>query len=136
MTRAIFGLRNLKANQILDGDYFCDGGAERLVLEWKGRLLDKRDGVEQEPEAIPFGLDNLLYRAGSSTFEPQSLPDISRHEYFLLSTELAPFESDGPGDTQEWNLFDSYLNVDGSEESSNDRHNLSDVLAHWKRDVV
>jgi len=103
VTRRFFGLRNLEAKQIVDGDYLCDGGAERLLLEWKvrrGRLLDERDGVEQEQEAMPPGLDNLLYRAGSSTFEPQSVPEISGHEYFLLYKELAPCESDGPGDAQ------------------------------------
>lgn len=51
MTRAFFHLRNLKANNIADGDYLCDEGAERLILEWKvqrGKWIDKRDGVEQE----------------------------------------------------------------------------------------
>jgi len=73
VTRRFFDLRNLKVNQTVDGDYLCDGDAERLLLEWKvrrDRLLDEGDGVEQEQEAMPPGLGNLLYRAGSSNFEP------------------------------------------------------------------
>ena len=103
----------------------------------RGRLLDKRDGVEdEEQEAMPPSLENLLYKAGSSTFEPQSVPGMSGHEYFLLSHQLAPYESDGPGDAQEWNLFDSYMNVGDDEESLYDRGSLSEMLQHWKRDVV
>jgi hypothetical protein len=61
---------------------------------------------------------------------------MSGHEYFLLYKELAPCESDGPRDAQEWNLFGSYLNVEDNEESLYDRRDLSDMLEHWKRDVV
>ena len=64
MTRRFFGFRNLKVSQVLDGDYLCDGSVERLILEWKvrrGRLLNKRDGVEHEQEAMPPGLDDLCY---------------------------------------------------------------------------
>jgi len=53
---------------------------------------------------------------------------VSGHEYFLLYKELAPCESDGPGDAQEWNLFDLYLNVDDNEESLYDRPNPSDMF--------
>ena len=139
MTRRYFGLRNLKGTQILEGDYLCDGGVERLLLEWKvrrGRILDERDGFEQEQEAMPPGLDNLLRKAGSSTFESQSIPRMSQHECFLLKKDLAPYESDGPGDAQEWNLFDSYLNVENTEESLYDRHSLSRMLERWRHDVV
>jgi hypothetical protein len=46
---------------IIDGDYLCDGGAERLVLEWKvcrGKWIDKQTDVEQEPLSPAF--DNIL----------------------------------------------------------------------------
>jgi len=72
VTRRFFDLRNLKVNQTVDGDYLCDGGAERLLLEWKvrrDRLLDEGDGVEQKQEAMLSGLGNLLYRVDSSNFE-------------------------------------------------------------------
>jgi hypothetical protein len=35
MARSFFHLRSLKANNIIDGDHLCDGGAERPILEWK-----------------------------------------------------------------------------------------------------
>ena len=122
---------------IIDGNYLCDGGAERLILEWKvqrGEWIDRRDGVEIEP--INPAFNNLLRRAGSSTFTYQEVPGIGRHELFNLLTSLAPFESDGPGDTQEWNLFVSYLNADDNEESLYERHNLSVMLQRWENDQV
>ena len=135
VTRATFHHRNLKANNVFDGDYLCDGGAERLVLEWKVQRvnwIDKRYGIAQESMDPAF--DNLLRRAGSSTFTNESLKDISRQEEFLLLQTLAPFESDGPGDTQEWNLFDSYLNA--NDENLYERHDLSNMLQRWQHDVV
>lgn len=92
-----------------------------------GRLIDQRDGVDYGQETILPSLDNLLHKAGSSSFEPQSV---------LLLTTLAPCESDDPGDAQEWNLFDTYLNTDNTEESLYDRHSLSGMLQHWEQDVV
>jgi hypothetical protein len=135
LTRSTFKLRGLKANNILDGEYFVDGAVERLVLEWKvtrGRWIDKRDGVVVE-ELAP-AIDNILRRAGSSNYKPQSVPGMSGHEYFLLSHTLAPFESDGPEDNQEWNLFDSYLST--NEENLHERHNLSNMLQRWQNDQV
>lgn len=65
----------------------------------RGTLLDKRDGIEdEEQEAMPPSLENLLYKAGSSIFEPQSVLGMSGYEYFLLFHQLAPYESDGLGD--------------------------------------
>jgi len=58
----------------------------------------------------------------------------SDNEYLILLRDLAPHESDGPDDSQEWNLFDSYLN--GGEDSLNNPHDLSDMLNNWENDVV
>lgn len=137
VTRRNFPLRGLKGNSVLDGNYFCDGGAERLILEWqvqRGRWLDERAGVEQEQ--IDPAFKNLLSNAGSSTFNYEEVKDLSQHERILLSTTLAPFESDGAEDADEWNLFREYLPADEEEDSLNERHNLSDILAVWEADVV
>ncbi|RKF62642.1 hypothetical protein OnM2_032059 [Erysiphe neolycopersici] len=80
-------------------------------------------------------LDDLMHNAGSSRFKPYGLvPGMQRHQYFLFLNSLAPWESDGPGDTQEWNLFDTFL---GQEESNNVRIqpsvNLSAVLEKWEK---
>lgn len=121
----------------MDGDYLCDGGAERLIQEWKvrrGKWIDERSGVEQEVGDPAF--KNLLQNAGSSTFISQDIPHIDGHERFLLRHVLAPFESDGEGDTHEWNLFDTYLTTPNNEESLNKQHDLSDVLQRWEHDKV
>lgn len=44
------------------------------------RLLDERDGVEKEQDAMPPGFNDLLHKAGSSTFKPQSIPGMSAQE--------------------------------------------------------
>jgi hypothetical protein len=137
VTRKTFILRNLSVVNIVDGEYLCDGGAERLIQEWKirrGKWIDERDGVEQEP--LDPAIDNLFRLAGSSAFSYQEIPDINWHEKFLLLHTLQPFESDGPEDTEEWNLFDSYLNAQDDEESLKERHNLSSILQRWEYDVV
>ncbi|POS88086.1 hypothetical protein EPUL_000330 [Erysiphe pulchra] len=80
-------------------------------------------------------LDDLMHNAGSSRFKPYGLvPGMQRQQYFLFLKSLAPWESDGPGDTQEWNLFDTFL---GQEESDRTRIqpnvNLSAVLEKWEK---
>lgn len=76
--------------------------------------------------------DNLLRKAGSANFNHEPVEGVNRYEHILLSTRLAPWESDGPGDEAEWNLFDEYLVVGDVE----DRHTLSTTLKMWKRAKV
>jgi hypothetical protein len=126
-------LRGLKTMSILDGEYLLDGGAERLVLEWKvrrGKKIDDRDGVDQG-EAMAPAFDRLLRRAGSSTYQYEAVPGMSQHEDFLLRYRLAPIESAGEGDTQEWNLFDEFIDDEENEEGLLDRHSLSKMLDLW-----
>jgi hypothetical protein len=131
--RTMLPLRGLKTLSILDGEYLVDGGAERLILEWKvrrGKKIDDRDGVDQgEPIAPAFG--RLLCRAGSSTYQYEPVPGMSRHEDYLLRYTLAPIESAGEGDTQEWNLFDEFIDDEENEEGLLDRHSLSKMLGLW-----
>lgn len=117
-----------------------DAGAERLTLEWKvtvGKLIDKRDGVESETMDSHSAFGDLLRKSGSAKYVPTKIPGMSTFEYLLLTTTLAPFESDGPEDSDEWNLFEEYLAVtDDHEEDLKNRHSLSDTLEAWSRDVV
>ena len=107
-----------------------------MVLEWKvarGRALDARDGVEEaEDEPMSPELNNLLRKAGSAGFKGESVEGMTPFEHRLLSTSLAPWESDGPEDEAGWNLFDQYL-VTGNTE---DRHTLSKTLNQWNHATV
>jgi hypothetical protein len=131
-------LRNLKAPNILDGNYFLDAGAERLSLKWKvtvGSLVDKRDGVEIETMDSAF--NDLLRKPGSSKYIPKRIDNMSTYEYKLFSGTLAPTDNDGSEDSEEWNHFEEYMVVRRDhEEDLNDRHTLSATLATWRRDVV
>ena len=79
VTRATAGLRGLNILSVMDGNYLLDGGAERLVSEWKvlmGRLIDRRDG---EPiEDLDANFDDLLHKSGSASYEPKIIDGMSR----------------------------------------------------------
>jgi hypothetical protein len=141
VTRDTWQVRNLKATSILDGNFLMDAGAERLLLEWKKTvisLIDHRDARAGTPETLePDSFDDLLANAGSSKFVPRAIADLSDFDYDIFRTTLAPFERDGPGDNDEWNLFEQYLAVrDGQEGALDYQHSLSETLNAWKRDVV
>ncbi|KAL2864808.1 uncharacterized protein BJX67DRAFT_373627 [Aspergillus lucknowensis] len=115
-------------------------GIERLVLEWKvtiGRWIDKRDGVPDEPEdekRVHADFVALLRKAGSSEYKQRTIPTgLPLDEYHYLAGPLAPFESDGPDDKEEWNLFDTYL--DSTVNALDNLHGLSTMLQHWSDDV-
>lgn len=56
------------------------------------------------------------------------------HEYLLLITTLAPYKSNGPEDTDECNIFDTFLSQD--QESWHDPHDLSKMLTKLGKYVV
>lgn len=138
VTRRTASMRGLKGTSVADGNYLVDGGAERLVLEWKtsmGKLIDRRDGVSIEPMDPDF--NDLLRKSGSASYKPKIIDGMSRHEFFNISMKLAPIESDGVEDQEEWNLFEHYLPMTFDDlEGLNDRHSLSDMLSLWKTDKV
>lgn len=139
VTRSTYDIRNIKGSSILDGSYLCAGAVERLVLQWKvqrGAWIDESEGKEVESlEEFMPNLYELLQNAGSSKFKaPRSIPGMAMHEYILLITTLAPYESDGPEDTDEWNLFDTFLSKD--QESWRDPHDLSKMLTMWEKYAV
>lgn len=65
---------------------------ERLILGWevqRAKWINMQSGVGKE--LMNAALDNLLRRAGSSTFRSgESVPNLSTHESVLLLTDLAP----------------------------------------------
>jgi len=138
VTRSTVAMRGVKGTSVADGNYLLDGGAERLVLEWKssmGKLMDRRDGVSVEPLDPDF--DDLLRKSGSASYQPKSIDSISRHEFLNLSIYLAPIESDGVNDQEEWNLFERYLSMTFDElEDLNKPHSLSATLSYWGYDKV
>ncbi|KAL1869747.1 hypothetical protein Plec18167_007671 [Paecilomyces lecythidis] len=136
LTRQTWKLRGLKAGSVLDGNYLVPGGVERLVLEWKvthGKWIDERDGKEQK--SLDPDFSGLLRMAGSSEYKPLLEPaGLSDYEYYNLLVTLAPYESDGPDDTEEWNLFDIYL--DRTIKGFDNPHSLSTMLQRWHDDVA
>jgi hypothetical protein len=138
VTRYNARMRGLKGTSVADGNYLLDGGAERLVLEWKssmGKLIDKRDEVPIEP--MDPDLNDLLRKSGSASYRPKIVDGMSRHEFINLSTKLAPIESDGVEDQEEWNLFERYLSMTFDDiEDLNEPHSLSDMLSEWKTEKV
>ncbi|KAK5046650.1 hypothetical protein LTR84_007411 [Exophiala bonariae] len=138
LTRSNYRFRGLSAKNVISGNYLLDGGAERLLLNWKaqrGRWIDKNAGEQPEPD-ISTAFSNLLRNSGSSSFTYEKVEGLGMHEYMLLTTMLAPFESDGPQDTDEWNLFTEYLPGDEDEDQLHEQHSLSSTLARWNNDVV
>jgi hypothetical protein len=141
LTRQTWKLRGINAGSVLDGNYLVPGGVERLVLEWKvthGKWIDKRDGVcdeSEEEKRVYADFLALLRKAGSSKYKQHMKPTGLPHDkYHNLLVTLAPYESDGPDDTEEWNLFDTYL--DSTVKAFNDPHDLSTMLQRWHEDVV
>jgi hypothetical protein len=131
-------MRGFRGTSIADGNYLLDGGSERLVLEWKvlmGQLLDRRDGVPVQPLDPDF--NDLLRKSGSASCQPKIIDGMSRHEFFQLSTQLAPIESNGVDDKEEWNLFEQYLAMTFDDpEDLKEPHSLSDTLGYWEVDKV
>ncbi|KAH7092404.1 hypothetical protein FB567DRAFT_517137 [Paraphoma chrysanthemicola] len=126
-------LRGVSMSSILDGNYLLDGGAQRLVEEWKfsiGKLIDARDGVPIDPPNAAF--DDLLHRAGSASYKPASIEGMTDHVQFLLAHSLAPIESDGVDDEEEWDLFAQHLGTLDDLGKLNEDFRLSDVLKKWK----
>jgi hypothetical protein len=138
VTRNTYHMRGLNMETGRAATFLVDDGADRLVYEWKAmmlRLVWRKSGLPIPP--IDPVLDELLHRAGSATYEPKRPALVSEAEFFRLSTRLAPIESDGPGDHDEWNLFTNYLPLEfGHTDELDERHSLSEMLDYWAMDCV
>lgn len=133
VTRCTFGDRELKATSVADGNYLVDGGAEKLILHWKssmGRLINERDGLDHTPDNPD--LVQIIYKAGSASFTPKRPGGLDDLECDRLLGSLAPIESDGPGDTDEWNLIEECsLGFDDLDDLKQ-TDSLSLMLKKWK----
>ncbi|KAI0867786.1 hypothetical protein GGS24DRAFT_259681 [Hypoxylon argillaceum] len=135
LTRINWNARGLKTNSISSGNYLLDGGAERLALYWidsMQRLIAERDGVEREGYDPEF--EDLLTKAGSGSFVPPERPEnMPVFEYHNLCYSLAPVESDGPEDEDEWNLIEEFAPLAfDSLDDLNETHSLSTMLQAWE----
>ncbi len=75
---------------------------------------------------------DLLRKSGSAKYVPQQVLGMSHDQFKLLSGPLAPIESDGPGDKDEWDLFEQFLVVaDEALDDSEVRHSLRTMLSLW-----
>ncbi|KAA8651081.1 hypothetical protein EYZ11_010183 [Aspergillus tanneri] len=138
LTRSTWKFRSLKADRVLRGNYLVPGGVERLVLEWKvthGKWMDKRNAVYDKSDRLSADFEALLCKAGSAEYRNLARPEgMLLIKYKNLLTYLAPYESDGPGDSQEWNLFAIYL--DSTPEALDNPHTLSIMLQRWQNDAA
>ena len=138
LTRNTFRYRYVHYQELAAGKYVCDGGAERLVQEWrykKWEMSQHSKGIPQERRPQD-AMENIAYNAGSSRFVYHPVPGINMWEVNCYIRPLAPNESDGSGDLNEWNLFDSFLYPKPAVKSEqgyfSDRHCLSKVLREWR----
>jgi hypothetical protein len=121
--------------------FLVDGGAERLILEWKaqrGRWIAKQGGKKAEDlkSRSPHG-EKIAFEHGARRFTDGGAGgSVSAAEQFLMTNTLAIVERDGVDDREEWNLFERYLPAEEDVESLDDRHSLSDILRFWDKHVV
>ncbi|KAK5634165.1 hypothetical protein RRF57_009879 [Xylaria bambusicola] len=99
------------------------------------RLIAERDGLEYEPDD-PV-LMELFYKAGSASYTSERPTGISDVEYFKLIHSLAPIESDGPEDKDEWDLIKEYSSLGFDDpDGLNQTDSLSSMLEAWNFDKV
>ncbi|VUC24099.1 unnamed protein product [Clonostachys rosea] len=128
--------RNAKRSSLMNGYYLLDAGAERLVTQWifvMRKLIAKRDGTDG-PKSEDPKLHDLLYQSGSAKFTDAEQPEgMTDFEFRKLQTTLAPIESDGPEDDQEWNLFDLFMTITGDDEICEEgKTTLGSMLETWR----
>ncbi|RYP65480.1 hypothetical protein DL769_006303 [Monosporascus sp. CRB-8-3] len=114
-----------------------DGGAERLIIEWESvlsTLINRRAGNPWPPPDL--ALYDILHSSGRQDFHRDKPADLSDYEYFLLTHQLAPIESDGPHEEDEWDLFDEYYRTDNPQNIQYQAHRLGEMLRKWQHDKV
>lgn len=95
------------------------------------KLIKRRDGITCEPLKTDF--DDLLHKSGSGSYTPKEIEKMTFYDFVLLSRDLAPIESDGVNDKEEWNLFERYLpHTFDDLEDLKEPHSLSKMLNDWK----
>ncbi|KAF3919809.1 hypothetical protein ABW20_dc0109497 [Dactylellina cionopaga] len=130
LTRESLEFRGLKT---INYEYFLEAGLGLLISEWKiqrGRWMDIRDGKEPDVRDDNDPWIKLRHYAGSAHHEIKMPANMNPRHYFTLAVTLAPWESDGPDDTNEWNLYTEFLKEDTAD-CLNNRHSLSELIESW-----
>ncbi|CAI6092575.1 unnamed protein product [Clonostachys chloroleuca] len=136
LSRNNFAQRNANQSTMMSGFYLLDAGAERLILQWifvMRKLIAKRDGTDG-PKSLDPILHGLWYKSGSAKFTSAEKPEgMSQFEFRKLQTTLAPVESDGPEDDNEWNLFDIFMTIrEDDEKCEEGKTTLGRMLKSWR----
>ncbi|RYP02952.1 hypothetical protein DL764_005478 [Monosporascus ibericus] len=116
---------------------FLDGGAEKLFVEWMSvldGLVSRRAGRPWPPTDL--ALYDILHSSGRQGFYRHKPAPMSHYEYFLLTHQLAPIESDGPEEEDEWDLFDEYYRTDYPHNIEYQARRLGEMLGSWQHDKV
>ncbi|RYP80234.1 hypothetical protein DL770_006307 [Monosporascus sp. CRB-9-2] len=114
-----------------------DGGAEKLVIEWISRLkglITRRAGTSWPPPDL--ALYDILHSSGRVGFYRHKPASLSHYEYFLHTHQLAPIESDGPEEEDEWDLFDQYYRTEHPYDIRYQANRLGEMLRSWQHDKV
>ena len=119
----------------------CDGGMERLIVEWIYRRqwwLARSKGLDTTALTRKQEYANLFGKAGLPDFAPpRPLQVFEPHEWRLYMRELAPNEANGEADREPWNLFDELIAPDGRLGALiEDRHHLSGMVRRWEKASV
>ncbi|CAH0025066.1 unnamed protein product [Clonostachys rhizophaga] len=136
LSRNNFAQRNANKSTMMSGFYLLDAGAERLILQWifvMRKLIAKRDGTDGPKSMVPI-LHDLWYKSGSAKFTNAERPEgMSQYEFRELQTTLAPVESDGPEDDNEWNLFDRFMKIqENGDKCEEGKTTLGTMLRSWR----
>lgn len=120
---------------MLDGNFYVDTGALRLILKWKfsmARLVNMRDA--STIKELPQANGDVLSEADSSFHEAEQSDDEMLDGLSeMVASEMSPIESDGPEDKEKWNLFDEFLPLPFKNvEELNVTDNLSSMLRRWR----
>lgn len=121
---------------MMDGFYLLDAGAERLILQWifvMRKLIAKLDGTDGPKPQDPI-VHDLWYKSGSAKFTDAEKPEgMSQFEFRKLQTTLAPVESDGPEDDDEWKFFDMFMTIQEDDEKYEEgKTTLGSMLKSWR----
>ncbi|KAG0646062.1 hypothetical protein D0Z07_8214 [Hyphodiscus hymeniophilus] len=131
VTKSTWAVRNIMDTR-LDERTICAGGVERLLTEWKLFKQSWFDmNVGEEVTCAMGRLGDIWSHAGSSESKrPEYWSAIDEQDWKLWLTDLAPYESNGPDDTEQWNLFETFFNQDNG--TLQYPFTLSGMLKKWE----
>ncbi len=116
-----------------------DSGAERLIYAWKAQRakhIAEPDKLTQAQEPMDQGRRDQSEEAEPAGYVARRPCGVGLEENAVMKDSLGPNESGQPGEEDDWNILQAYLNAEEGRESLDDRHRLSKVLGGWANDVV